>query len=218
MSIKLEIWGEYACFTRPECKVERMSYSVPTPSAMRGVIEAIYWKPEISWHIDSIRVLEPIRWISIRRNEVSERASIRSKALIIEDCRQQRNSLLLRDVRYLVSAHFIVRRSHQAGRNESENTPEKHLAVFTRCATAGQHFTQPYLGCREFPAYYRLVQSDAVTDNLPAHQRNQNLGWMLCDLGFDQDLKTKVVRKTETQVFYAVMRDGVINTPPRRLP
>jgi CRISPR-associated Cas5-like protein len=83
MSIKLEIWREYACFTRPECKVERMSYPVLTPSAMRGILEAIYWKPEISWHIDSIRILEPIRWINIKRNEVSERASIRSNIRIV---------------------------------------------------------------------------------------------------------------------------------------
>jgi CRISPR-associated protein Cas5d len=223
MNIKLEIWGEYACFTRPETKAERMSYPVPTPSAARGILEAIYWKPEITWVVDAIHVLNPIRWANVRRNEVSSKASFRSAqtarktgeraGIFIEDCRQQRHSLLLRDVRYMINAHFLVRPSHLPEKDASDNTPGKHLAIFMRRAERGQHFMQPYLGCREFPAHYKLVQGQ-VEDLLPKHQHYQDFGFMLHDLAFTQHPKTKEVMRVNTHVFHAVMRDGVIIVPP----
>jgi CRISPR-associated protein Cas5d len=206
MSIKLEVWGEYACFTRPETKAERMSYEAMTPSAGRGVLEAIYWKPEIRWVVDEIHVLEPIHWMSIRRNEVAVKASANS-AIYIEDQRQQRTSLVLRDVRYGIVAHFDVLPSHKPGRDKCENTPEKHLAMFTRRAERGQHFTQPYLGCREFAAHYRLATEGFSPCRLPVSQRNRDLGWMLYDLAWPD---------TQAMVFKARMINGVVSVPALR--
>jgi CRISPR-associated protein Cas5d len=203
MSIKLEIWGEYACFTRPEYKAERMSYEALTPSAGRGVLEAVYWKPEIRWVVDEIHVLNPIKWMSIRRNEVAGKASANG-VIYIEDNRQQRTSLVLRDVRYGIVAHFDVLPSHKPGRDKHENTPEKHLAMFTRRAERGQHFTQPYLGCREFAAHYRLATEGFSASRLPKSQRNRDLGWMLHDLDWPE---------ARALAFRAQLVNGVIRVP-----
>jgi CRISPR-associated protein Cas5d len=206
MSVKLEIWGEYACFTRPELKAERMSYEVMTPSAARGILEAIYWRPEIRWVIDEIHVLHPIRWMSIRRNEVSGKASVNAP-IYIEEQRQQRSTLLLRDVRYGIVAHFDVLPSHKPERNERENTPEKHLAIFTRRAAKGQHWHQPYLGCREFAANYQLVRNAFSQSRLPPSQDNRDLGMMLYDLDWP-DMRALF--------FHAQLIDGIIVVPSGR--
>jgi CRISPR-associated protein Cas5d len=203
MSIKLETWGEYACFTRPEFKAERMSYDVMTPAGARGLLEAIYWKPEIRWVIDEIHVLNPIRWMSIRRNEVAVKATANSQ-IYIEDQRQQRSTLLLRDVRYGIVAHFDVLPSHKPEKNERENTSEKHLAVFTRRAAKGQHFHQPYLGCREFAAHYRLALDGFSPCLLSANQRNRDLGWMLYDLAWPDK---------RALAFHAQLINGVVTVP-----
>jgi CRISPR-associated protein Cas5d len=207
MMIKLEVWGEYACFTRPEMKAERMSYEVITPSAARGILEAIYWKPEIRWVVDEIHVLAPIRWMSIRRNELAGKAWVSGGPIYIEDQRQQRTSLLLRDVRYGIVAHFDVLPSHKPELDKGDNTPRKHLEIFERRVIKGQRFTQPYLGCREFAAHYRLATDGFSSSRLPVGQRNRDLGWMLYDIAWPG---------TQTLVFKAQMVSGVVSVPAIR--
>ncbi len=204
--VRLRIWGEYACFTRPELKVERVSYDVVTPSAARGIMEAIYWKPSVCWAIDRLYVVNPIRYDNIRRNEVATRVPVGNvrKAMrgdtgrigmFVEEQRQQRSALLLRDVVYVIEAHFSVVGSF-------DTSPAKHKEMFERRASRGQCFHQPYLGCREFPAHFDLV------DTIPcsANKGVKDLGWMLHDVDFD--------RGREPVFFRAVMKDGVIDVPP----
>jgi len=185
--IRLRVTGARACFTRPEMKVERVSYDVPTPSAMRGVLEAIHWKPAIRWVVDAIHVLKPIRFQSIRRNEVGHKASatkIRSAMnrgslegleLIADEDRQQRASTILIDVGYVVEAHFEL--TARAGPEDNEG---KHLDVFNRRAARGQCFQQPCLGTREFPADFELLPPDAPLPTAIAETRD--LGFMLFDI------------------------------------
>lgn len=185
--IRLRVTGARACFTRPEMKVERVSYDVPTPSAVRGILEAIHWKPAIRWVVDAIHVLKPIRFQSIRRNEVGHKASstkIRSAmnrgsleglALIADEDRQQRASTILIDVDYIVEAHFEL--TARAGPEDNEG---KHLDVFNRRAARGQCFHQPCLGTREFPADFELLPADAPLPAAIAETRD--LGFMLFDI------------------------------------
>lgn len=205
--IKLHCWGEFACFTRPEMKVERVSYDVMTPSAARGVVEAIYWKPEIRWYIDRITVLNPIRFTSVRRNEVSEtigtgnvakamREGAGSLSLCVEDYRQQRATLMLRDVGYVIEAHFEVL--------SGPDNVAKHLDQFNRRARKGACFTRPYLGCREFAADFALLEEQSVMPAVDAGLAGErDLGWMLHDIDFSADKQAKFFRAT--------MRDGVID-------
>ncbi|WP_448509331.1 type I-C CRISPR-associated protein Cas5c [Immundisolibacter sp.] len=218
----LKVWGDFACFTRPEMKVERVSYDVITPSAARAVFEAILWKPEIRWTVTKIEVLRPIRWISVRRNEVGEIAyettAKQSGGLYIEDRRQQRAGLFLRDVAYRLHARFDVvdgskhihRYPELRGRFPSEpehdqpENPAKYLAMFQRRARKGQCFNQPYLGCREFSAHFELVgdpQAAAVKE--PPIPHSQDFGWMLHDIDFADDMKPGFFR--------AFMKNGVID-------
>jgi CRISPR-associated protein Cas5d len=228
--IRLHVTGDYALFTRPEMKAERVSYDVITPSAARGVLEAIYWKPQIRWVIDRLHVLRPIRFTSVRRNEVASKiplgpartamkAGSGSLGVAIEEDRQQRAALLLRDVAYVIEAHFDIldRRFEKGGPELSENDcAGKHLDMFTRRARAGQCFQQPYLGCREFPVRFSLLEAgDPLPEStLPPADRNRNLGYMLHDLVFDQDAKTKAVRSATPRFFPAELRDGVLHVPP----
>lgn len=208
--ISVRVWGERACFTRPEMKVERVSYDVMTPSAARGILEAIHWKPAIEWHIDRIHVLKDIRFESFRRNEVgggmpmsNARTAMRTGegklGQMIEDNRQQRATLLLRDVEYIIEAHFEM--TAEAG---ATDTPEKHYNMFLRRAQQGQCFHRPYLGCREFPAYFELVEA-APRSPL---RGERDLGWMLLDIDFANDM--------QPQFFRAQMVDGVIEVPSRK--
>lgn len=185
----LEISGDFACFTRPEMKVERVSYDFITPSAARAVFEAILWKPAIRWQIDRIEVLKPIRWMNLRRNEVGSVVSTRNAesamragrgqlGLNIEDERQQRAGLFLRDVAYRVHAHFELTARAAAG-----DTPAKFASMFQRRAESGQCVNQPYLGCREFSARFRLVDLDASVA-APAESADGDFGWMLYDLDY----------------------------------
>lgn len=179
--LELKVWGEFACFTRPEMKVERVSYPVPTPSAMRGVLEAVFWKPEVRWRVLSIGVLKPIRYFSILRNEVNTRQSedrgrkvvAGGRAYDASDDRAQRYTLALRDVAYLVRAQL-----EPTGR--SEEPIAKWRDQFRRRVKDGRCFSQPFLGCREFTAYFAPASSDDrpidVTDTL---------GSMLLDLDYD---------------------------------
>lgn len=189
--VRLHVWGPHACFTRPEMKVERVSYDVMTPSAARGILEAIHWKPAILWVVDRIQVLKPIRFQSFRRNEVSAKASTSLAAaamragqtkglgIVVEEARQQRAATLLVDVAYVIEAHFDL-----TPRATAEDTPAKHIAMFNRRAAAGQCFHRPCLGTREFTADFALLAEDAPMpeSSLPAHQRDQDLGWMLHDI------------------------------------
>ena len=159
MSFILEISGELACFTRPELKVERVSYPVITPSAARNILMAILWKPAIRWQIQKLEILKPIQWTNIRRNEVGIKMSERSGSLYIEDNRQQRASILLKDVAYRIHADFDM--TSEAG--EGDNYV-KFAEMFKRRAKKGQYFHQPYLGCREFPCHFRLLEK--VEDGL----------------------------------------------------
>jgi len=217
--LTLHAWGELACFTRPEMKAERVSYDIITPSAARGLLEAIYWKPQIRWVIDRIHVLKPVRFTWIRRNEVGKKmvapsaAQIRGEApgdmaLIIEDERQQRASLLLRDVGYVIEAHFDLL--------DSSEPEGKHLDIFNRRARKGQYFHHPYLGTREFPANLTLVESapDMPACELSGGERDRDFGFMLHDIAFDQDPKTKKVRDTSPRFFRAIMENGVVTVPP----
>lgn len=205
----LEISGEFACFTRPEMKVERVSYDVITPSAARAVFESIFWKPAIRWHVRRIEVLEPIRWINLRRNEVASVISTRNVqqamadgegdlAIYVEDDRQQRAGLFLRDVAYRVHADMEVRTSR-----EDPGPPQKFFAMFERRATAGQCVNQPYLGCREFPARVRLVTT--LASERPPLAETRDLGWMLHDLDFRDPADPQPV------FFRAQMNAGVID-------
>jgi CRISPR-associated protein Cas5d len=208
--IKLRVWGDYACFTRPEMKVERVSYDVMTPSAARGILEAVHWKPAIRWVIDRIHVLRPIKFDNIRRNEVSSKipkpnpaTAMRDKKplyFLVDDGgnRQQRASTLLRDVEYVIEAHFEM--TDQAGPEDNEG---KHLDIFRRRARKGQFFHQPALGCREFPASFELIEDD-VPESCYAGQ-TKDLGYMLLDIDFANDM---------TPLFFrATMENGIISPP-----
>lgn len=211
--VKLHVWGEYACFTRPEMKVERVSYDAMTPSAARGILEAIHWKPAIRWVIDRIHVLNPIRFENLRRNELggkvpagNVRKAMRSRTTdglrtVIEDDRQQRATTLLRDVAYVIEAHFVLTRSAK-----DDDTEAKHLAMFNRRAAKGQCFHRPYFGTREFAANFELVVGATPTSCLASDQRNRDLGWMLHDIDYADEMSPRFFR--------AEMRDGVIEVPP----
>ena len=205
--IKLKVWGNYACFTRPEMKVERVSYDVMTPSAARGILEAIYWKPAITWVVDRIHVLNPIRFDNIRRNELAGKLPIGTikKAMndgvspvetFIENDRQQRAAMVLRDVSYVIEAHFEFTGSE-------DNNTAKHKEIFDRRARKGQCFHHPYLGCREFPAHFELIEGDIPQSELVGEL---DLGWMLHDMDFENNMEAKFFR--------AEMHNGVIEVPP----
>jgi CRISPR-associated protein Cas5d len=207
----LEVTGDFACFARPEMKVERVSYDVMTPSAARAIFESILWKPAIRWHVEKIEVLKPIRWVSIRRNEVGAVVSVRNAqeamnkgsgalALNIEDERQQRAGLFLRDVAYRIHAHFELQPN--AGEN---NTPGKFLDMFERRAEKGQCVNQPYLGCREFACDFRLVEPSQPLAAPIAETRD--LGWMLYDLDYAKPADP------QPRFFRAQIGNGVLNIP-----
>ena len=210
--VRLHVWGDYACFTRPEMKVERVSYDVMTPSAARGVLDAIHWKPGVRWTVDRIHVLRPIRFESFRRNEVAGKVSVANvrRAMrggaakgvhtYIGEDRQQRASTLLRDVAYVIEAHFELARPARP-----EDTEGKHLSMFNRRASKGQCFHRPYLGTREFAADFALVEDEMPVSILPEEQRDRDLGWMLHDIDHESG---------EARFFRAQLRDGVVDVPP----
>ena len=200
----IEVWGEYACFTRPEMKVERVSYDVPTPSAVRAVFEAIFWKPAIKWHVQKMEVLSPIKFISVRRNEIGSIMSDRSTGLMIEDHRQQRAGLLLRDVHYRFYA--ILEYISNENNGNSDETPGKYLAMFERRARKGQCFNQPYLGCREFSCNFKFVE-EPDKESVEPISENRDLGFMLYDMDFSNP------EDPQPMFFRARLENGVINVP-----
>lgn len=227
--VKLEVWGDYASFNRPEMKVERVSYEVVTPSAARGILEAIYWKPQMRWVVDRLHVLAPILFTHVRRNELgctiptrnvttAMRGGRGNLGIAIEDHRQQRAAMILREVRYGIEAHVEL-----TGADSSAGVhPEaKHLEMFKRRARKGQFFHHPYLGCREFPAHFRLLEDHEAFCAAPDELRGEtHLGLMLHDIDFDDDQQGAIVESNtgrrlsaRPQFFDAVMQDGVINVP-----
>ncbi|MDK2961925.1 MAG: type I-C CRISPR-associated protein Cas5c [Eubacteriaceae bacterium] len=213
--IKVRVWGDYACFTRPEMKVERVSYDMLTPSAARGIIEAIYWKPAIKWTIDKIHVINPIKFTNIRRNEVSEVAKLSSikKAMdkgesyqiIATDNRHQRAALILRNVEYVIEAHFDLNLD-KAGESD---TVEKHYNIVMRRLKNGQFFYQPTLGTREFAASFELIEQEA---DIPKSNISGelDLGYMLYDLNFSVD-KKKTKQTVNPSFFRAKLKDGILD-------
>jgi CRISPR-associated protein Cas5d len=215
----LEISGDFACFTRPEMKVERVSYDTITPSAVRAVFESILWKPAIRWQPEKVEVLNPIRWTTVRRNEVGSKissANVKSAmlhgtntvALCVEEDRQQRASLLLRDVRYRVTASFSL--TAKAGNGDN---PQKFSEIFMRRVEKGQCINQPYLGCREFACDFRLIDPAAEPGTVPTELRGERqLGWMLYDFDF------RDAASPQPRFFRAQMSDGIVNIPPWESP
>lgn len=231
--IRLDVWGDYASFNRPEMKVERVSYDLMTPSAARGILEAIYWKPQFRWVIDRIRVLAPIRFTHVRRNEISEKISeasvkraMHSRAgrlgIAVEEKRQQRAAMILRDVRYGIEAHLEVLVPTDRDGTVLAHPEAKHLETFKRRAARGQYFHHPYLGCREFPASFRLLDEHEAFPECPDELRGgRDLGFMLWDIVFHEDPKGKVIEshrgrrlRAEPRFFRVHMEDGVIDVPP----
>ena len=218
----LEVGCDFACFTEPEMKVERVRYDVVMPSAARAIFEAIFWKPAVQWKPIKVEILNPIRWTSVRRNEVGSVMSDRSDGLFIEDNRQQRAGLLLRDVAYRIHAELefipvgkrvVVRNPLPENLVEAEENdipgrdenPGKYNAIFERRARKGQCFNQPYLGCREFSCSFRLVE--ARDGERPPIDESRDLGYMLYDLDFEDpdDIKPAF--------FHARIEKGVVAIP-----
>lgn len=206
--IILEVWGKYACFTRPEFKVERVSYDIMTPSAARGVLEAIYYKPEFRYIIDEIYIINPIKTTFIRRNEITDKISVSQikKAKTtgkpiyqnIEETRQRRSALILKDVRYFIKAHIeMTSPSHET------NNLTKHYVMFRQRANKGKCFRQPYLGCREFSAYFEL--HDEITKR-PINL-TKDLSYMLYDIDYNNN--------NEPVFFRAYINNGILKVPER---
>ena len=188
LSVKMEVWGDHALFTRPEMKVERVSYDIPTPSAARGLLEAVYYHPGLSWKIDRIHILNPIRFTNLRRNEVDAKilaSDLRSVAqgsdrklyLAASDHIQQRAAMMLKDVHYVIEAHFDM-----TDRAAPSDNPGKFQDIIKRRLRRGQAFAQPYLGCRECTAYFGLWENGEI----PTIQESRDLGWMLYDMDYSQ--------------------------------
>jgi CRISPR-associated protein Cas5d len=214
--IRLLVWGDRALFTRPEMKVERVSYDVMTPSAARGIVEAIHWKPAIRWVIDRIQVLKPIRFDNIKRNEVASKASasnarsarkaetLHNLVINVDEDRQQRASTILRDVTYIIEAHFVL-----TDKSGADDTVGKHLDIFNRRARKGQCFQMPCFGVREFPADFRLLEEGEQApppDESLLKPEPVDLGWMLHDIDFENAMTP--------HFFRASMKGGVIDVPP----
>ena len=221
----LDVKGDYACFTRPEMKVERVSYDVITPSAARAIFSAIFWKPAIKWNIKKIEVLSPIKWISVRRNEVKNKANKSQDNIFIEDDRTQRAGLFLRDVHYRIYAEMefipvdkrskvisetpelLITEEERADYRKDEN-PGKYHAMFERRAKKGQCFNQPYLGCREFSCEFKFVDNpEKAVKDFPTITESRDLGFMLYDMDFSDPKDIKPA------FFRAVMENGIVNVP-----
>jgi CRISPR-associated protein Cas5d len=232
----LEVWGDYACFTRPEMKVERVSYDIITPSAARAIYEAILWKPAIRWNISKIEILNPVKWVSVRRNEVGKKFSGPTSEMLqggtgkplgffIEEERQQRAGLFLQNVRYRLYAWFDFIPPEKRKKNysaapefwadkdeeeefkRSDEKPAKYAAMFERRAKKGQCFHRPYLGCREFACNFMLLDETMELSQPLAETRE--LGWMLYDMNFEN------ISDPLPMFFNAKIINGVVHVPKR---
>lgn len=214
MPIQVEVWGDYACFTRPEMKTERVSYDVMTPSAARGLLESIYWHPGLRWVIECIHVCSPIRFTNIRRNEVKDVISARAVKSVMEKGKgidelylattesiQQRAAMVLKDVHYVIDAHFDMTDKAAPGDN-----PGKFQDIIKRRLERGQCYSMPYFGTREFAAHFaRCTELPPCPEELLGER---DLGWMLWDMDYTdpQDIKPKFFR--------AKLVDGAMDVPP----
>lgn len=208
MAVMIEVWGDYALFTRPEMKVERVSYDVMTPSAARGLLEAVYWHPGMKWIVDRIYVLNPIEFTNVRRNEVSEIVSAskvrsvmsgKSDALYIstQECIQQRASMILKNVHYVIEAHFEM-----TEKASLQDNPGKFSDIIRRRLEKGQCYHQPYFGTREFPAHFRAWSGGIPVTAYPDEDRE--LGFMLYDMDYSDP------ENIRPQFFRAVLKQGVL--------
>lgn len=213
MSIRLEVWGDYALFTRPEMKTERVSYDMITPSAARGLLDAIYWHPGMRWQIDRLYVRKPIRFMNLRRNEVKSTVSASNARTVMERGAgelylstpsdiQQRASMLLTDVRYVIEAHFEMTDKAADGDN-----PGKFQDIIKRRIHRGQFYHQPCFGCREFPAHFAWCE--AIPDCPEELCGERDLGYMLYDMDYANP------RDIRPLFFRATLQDGVLDVPPR---
>lgn len=213
MPIRLEVWGNYACYTRPEMKTERVSYDVMTPSAARGLLESLYWHPGLRYKVDRIHVCAPIRTMNLRRNEVKSTVNARSARAVMErgkgelylatsDDIQQRASLLLRDVRYVIEAHFDM-----TDKAAPEDNPGKFQDILKRRIQRGQFYHQPCFGCREFPAQFKLCETLPPCPEELKGERD--LGYMLWDMDYSD------LENIRPLFFRAKLVDGVLNVPTR---
>ena len=211
MAIKVEVWGDYALFSRPEMKVERVSYDVITPSAARGLLESIYWHPGLSWKIDRIYVCNPIRFTNIRRNEVKDVVSGSSVKSVMKSGKgeiyiatsesiQQRAAMVLKDVRYVIEAHFDMTDNAAASDN-----PGKFQDIMKRRLERGQFYSMPYMGTREFPAHFKPC--GAIPECPDELKGTRDLGWMLLDMDYTDR------RDIQPRFFRATMTDGAIDVP-----
>lgn len=214
MSVKVEVWGDYACFSRPELKTERMSYDVMTPSAARGLLEAIYWHPGLRWVIDRIYVMQPIRFTGIRRNEVKSKISadnVRSAMsggkqevyLCTSEDIQQRAATVLQDVRYVIEAHFVM--TDQAAPSDNAG---KFCDIMRRRLEKGQCYHQPCFGVREFPAQFRLWPGGEI----PTTGETRDMGLMLYDMDYSD------LRNITPMFFRAALENGALNVPAPESP
>ena len=212
MSVKVEVWGDYACFSRPEMKVERVSYDVMTPSAARGLLEAVYWHPGLKWVVDRIYVRNPIRFTNIRRNEVKDTVNAKrvnsvmttgkgELYLATPESIQQRAAMVLRDIRYVIEAHFEMTAKAAPGDN-----PGKFQDIMRRRLERGQFYHQPCFGVREFPANFKVCTE---LPPCPEELRGEkDLGWMLLDMDYSDP------ENITPHFFRAVLKDGVLEVPP----
>jgi CRISPR-associated protein Cas5d len=209
MSVRVEVWGDYACFTRPEMKVERVSYDIMTPSAARGLLEAIYWHPGLRWHIDRIYVLNPIQFTNIRRNEVKSKISARNVGNVMNggntplyirtsDDIQQRAALILENVRYVIEAHFEI--TDKAAESDNEG---KFCDIMKRRLEQGRCYHQPCFGCREFPANFRAWEGGEIATAYPNIEKD--LGFMLFDMNYSD------LENITPKFFRATLRQGVLD-------
>lgn len=217
MSVRLHVWGDYACFTRPEMKVERYSYDVMTPSAARGILEAIYWHPGVEWKVHRISVCKPIQFTSVKRNEVKEKASIRNienyqknggklPILVTSDNIMQRSSTILKDVDYVIDASFILNRNKFI--DGDSLTDAEVISIFNRRAQKGQYFHHPYFGTREFPVDFEWLNPDQpLPSSIHPIDMTHDLGFMLRDLDYSD------VQHPIPLFFHAYLKHGVMDIP-----
>lgn len=210
MSVKIRVWGDYALFSRPEMKVERCSYDVMTPSAARGILEAVYWHPGMVWIVDKIYVCKPIQFTNIRRNEVKSKISASSVLQVMNGANKelyintkddivQRASLLLKDVEYIIEAHFEMTQKA----NESDN-PGKFQDIFKRRLQSGKCYHTPYLGTREFPAYFSPCEEEHIKTAYEDIEE-KDLGFMLYDFDYSDE------KEPQPKFFRAILRKGVLD-------
>lgn len=207
MSFKIECWGDYACFTRPEFKTERFSYEVMTPSAARGIIESIFWHPGLRYVIDKIYVLSPIKFTNIKRNEIKEKVSadnILKLKIFTNFSPIQRSAAILKDVRYCIKFHFVL--THAASDTDSQ---DKFAAILLRRMKKGNCFHQPYFGCREFPANFRLIEKG---EEIRPIELSKDLGIMLWDMDYSDP--ANIVPR----FFKAELKDGILNLEDCEIP